>query len=78
MLLPGADRRAAEVVAERARLAVGARPIEAGGFSVPLTVSGGVASYGVNGTDWEALLQSADMALYEAKRDGRNQVISAP
>jgi diguanylate cyclase (GGDEF)-like protein len=77
LLLPGADRNTAEVVAERARLAVSARPIEAGGFSIPLTVSAGVASYGVNGTDWETLLQSADMALYEAKRDGRNQVISA-
>ena len=65
------------MAAERTRLAVSTRPIEAGGFSIPLTVSVGVAGYGTNGTDWETLLQGADMALYEAKRGGRNRVAAA-
>lgn len=77
LLMPGADAPAALAAAERARLAVGARPIEAGRLAIALTVSAGVAVYAVNGADWESLLRSADAALYEAKRGGRNRVFAA-
>jgi len=77
LLMPGADTAAAMAGTERARLAVGERPIEAGRLSVPITVSAGVAVYGLDGSDWESLLRSADAALYEAKRSGRNQVVAA-
>ena len=78
LLMPGADIAAAMAGAERARLAVSERPIETGRLSIPLTLSAGVAAYGVNGTDWESLLRSADAALYQAKRGGRNRVAAAP
>lgn len=77
LLMPDADAAAAMAAAERARLAVGERPIEVGSILVPMTVSAGVASYGVNGSDWESLLRSADAALYEAKQAGRNKVVAA-
>jgi diguanylate cyclase (GGDEF)-like protein len=77
LLMPGADAAAAMVATERARVAVGERPIEAGSVSVPMTVSAGVAAYGVSGSDWESLLRSADAALYEAKRAGRDRVVAA-
>lgn len=77
LLMPGADTAAAMAGTERARLAVGERPVEAGRLSIPITVSAGVAVYGLNGLDWETLLRSADAALYEAKRGGRNRVVAA-
>lgn len=77
LLMPGADAAAAKAGAERARLAVGERPIAVGSISIPVTVSAGVAAYGVNGIDWETLLRNADAALYEAKRGGRNRVAVA-
>jgi len=77
LLMPGTDVPAALAGTERARLAVGEKPIEAGPVSIPLTVSAGVAAYGVNGSDWESLLRSADAALYEAKRGGRNRTVAA-
>jgi len=77
LLMPGADVPAALAGTERVRLAVGEKPIEAGPLSIPLTVSAGVAAYGVNGSDWESLLRSADAALYEAKRGGRNRTVAA-
>ncbi|GAC1651503.1 MAG: hypothetical protein NVS4B8_26500 [Herpetosiphon sp.] len=46
------------------------RPISA-------TMSIGVATYGRDGYTAEDLLHEADMAVYRAKRDGRNQVVVA-
>jgi diguanylate cyclase (GGDEF)-like protein len=77
LLMPGADTAAAIAGSERARLAVGERPIRVGRLSIPLTISAGVAAYGADGLDWESLLRSADAALYEAKRGGRNRVVAA-
>ncbi len=77
LLMPGADTAAALAGTERARLAVGERPIQAGPLRIPITVSAGVAAVGSADADWESLLRSADAALYEAKRSGRNRVVAA-
>jgi predicted signal transduction protein with EAL and GGDEF domain len=42
------------------------------GNSVSITTSAGVAIYPVHGTDAEALMKSADLALYEAEHAGKN------
>ena len=43
----------------------------------PVTLSMGVAGYR-HGDDRDALLERADSALYQAKRQGRNQVVAFP
>ena len=41
----------------------------------PVTVSVGVAVYPDHGLTCEAVISSADQALYLAKRQGRNRVV---
>jgi diguanylate cyclase (GGDEF)-like protein len=54
---------------------VEARDFEAGGLTVKVTVSVGVASYPSEAVDGpNALVREADRALYEAKDAGRNRV----
>jgi diguanylate cyclase (GGDEF)-like protein/PAS domain S-box-containing protein len=43
----------------------------------PMTVSVGCACFPAHGTSVEALLRTADQALYQAKSSGRNQVVLA-
>ena len=49
------------------------RRMTIGGFAVELTMSVGVSIVPNDATEFGALLQSADRALYEAKSRGRNQ-----
>ncbi len=72
LLLPGADERAAAIVAERVRRDVQHRAPAAG----PVTISLGVAAS--RGDDGQALLATADARLYAAKEAGRNRVVGAP
>ena len=44
------------------------------GKSLEITISIGVASFPENGTEYDALVDAADGALYKAKRNGRNRV----
>jgi diguanylate cyclase (GGDEF)-like protein len=68
-----------EVVAERIRAHVADLRLEVPTLRGPLTVAGLTVSIGgavasPDGSDLAALLQTADTALYEAKRAGRNTV----
>ena len=64
------------IVAERVREAFEASGITCEAGPVDTTVSVGVAG-GPAGTELEVLLASADTALYQAKRSGRNRVEAA-
>jgi len=74
VLLPGATAEEAEEVAERLRAAIGAAPIA----GQKVTMSFGVAA-SAEGTafDFDALYEEADLALYRAKRSGRDRVCVA-
>jgi len=74
LLMPQTGKETATRVAERVRHELEARGVQAGGTRIDVTVSAGVACYGVDGADWDTLLTAADDALYEAKRAGRNRV----
>ena len=73
VLLPGTQRDAAAVVAERIRAAVEALRFS-GVPDLAVTVCVGVASYPVDGEDLRAVIDAADRAMYIGKRATRNQV----
>jgi diguanylate cyclase len=63
------------VVAERMRTTVAAHRFVFNGQLIPVTISLGVAELVGRIESVEALLQSADQALYAAKQKGRNQTV---
>jgi diguanylate cyclase (GGDEF)-like protein len=72
-VLPESDMQDALASAERLRRAVEELDFAAGGRPVPLRISIGVAAMRA-GDDFAALLRRADVAMYAAKRAGRNCV----
>lgn len=75
LLLPSTHLAGALTVADRVWRAVGERPFEVAGSSERVTISIGVALYPSRGVSTrDALLKSADRALYRAKDDGRNRI----
>ena len=72
LLMPGIDEKAAEQVAEKVRSAL-ATPTFLEGAQVHVTVSIGLASLPAC-NDEEEVLRQSDVALYAAKRNGRNGV----
>jgi diguanylate cyclase (GGDEF)-like protein len=76
-LLPGATEAAASALAERIRETVAGSQLKAAGHDVRITVSVGVTSeVGKNLPPLESMLARADEALYAAKAEGRNRVVS--
>jgi diguanylate cyclase (GGDEF)-like protein len=78
-VLPGTDVEGAFNRAERIRELIGQLRIPRldGGGTLNITASCGVASARGPGADGRALVQSADSALYEAKRSGKNKSVRA-
>ena len=77
VVLPGTDLDGAARLAERARRAFEERTIlSPDGARIHVTVSLGVAAY-PEAAVGEGLVAAADGALYEAKRDGKNRVVTA-
>jgi len=79
VLLPGADAPHAHRAAERLRTALAAQQLPHGGSPVSpwVTLSIGVAQLDPGAMDrFDVLLQRADQALYRAKREGRDRVMS--
>lgn len=81
IILPGTVKREAIFVAERVRRGIECEPF-AGEEELPLgrlTTSIGLAAFPEDGDTATALIHAADVALYQAKTDGRNRItFSAP
>jgi len=79
VVMPDTAAEVAARVAERLRAAIEAEPFELkqSGRSIRMTASFGIASLAGRIETQTDLLRRSDRALYEAKRDGRNRVVSA-
>jgi len=71
LILPGVDSQGGLVVAERIRKSIESMELEKIG---KITASLGVGTFGEHAEDVDELLEIVDIAMYESKRNGRNQV----
>lgn len=79
VIVPGAEQTAASELAEQLRKTIeGLRLIDGTQTIGPLSVSVGVATYPLHGSDCGSLMRAADQALYIAKRGGRDRVMTLP
>ena len=76
VMMPDTDFRQAEAVAERVRVSIAEKAFEVGTMRpIVVTVSAGVALNETGADTADSLVKRADLALYRAKREGRNRVV---
>lgn len=73
IVLPHSTMKAAVEQAQRLCEKVRSLEIAAGGLTLSITISIGIAQYKIDKEDWQTFLSRADRALYLAKNNGRNQ-----
>jgi diguanylate cyclase (GGDEF)-like protein len=82
--LGGADQKISAIIAERIREIIASKPISLESGPVSITASFGVAVARTNSAEYpgdeyiDRLINNADMAMYQAKKAGRNQVVCFP
>jgi diguanylate cyclase (GGDEF)-like protein len=77
LLLPETDLARGKIVAERLRIEAEQSPLTWTSSQIPVSVSIGVAEAADGMVGVSDLMKAADVALYEAKRGGRNRVMTA-
>lgn len=78
ILFPSTAMDEAEALAEKIRAAIENYSFDYDGKSIRVTISQGLGEFPTHGRTPEALIASADRALYAAKAAGRNCVRTAP
>jgi two-component system, cell cycle response regulator len=77
VVMPDTEGHIGEKVAERIRASIEQTPFRIGGRTeLNVTISVGVAMLEPPHDTVATLMKRADMALYEAKRGGRNRVVA--
>ena len=74
MVLHGTELDQAFVSVERVRQGIEELTFDHKGKEVQVTISVGLACYPIDSRDKERLVERADKALYQSKRNGRNQL----
>jgi two-component system cell cycle response regulator len=79
IVMPETDMQVAGMVAERLRRSIAGEPftIHNGTKRLDVTISIGLSTLETKGEPIADVLKRADVALYRAKHDGRNRVVSA-
>ncbi len=72
--LPNNSNETINVIAKRLHDVL-SKPISVGGRELTMTFSIGISRFPQDGTDMQTLMQNADLAMYQAKREGRNQSV---
>jgi len=76
LILPETGLEQAKIVADRIQTAWEKTPSIMDGMLIHSTVSVGVAEAGVDDKTFDDVLRRADLRMYKAKEQGRNQVVS--
>ncbi len=76
VLLSGSKASQARDIAESLRERLAAEPLVMDDSTLHMTLSAGVACFGVDGQSLDELMQAADRRTYAAKRAGRNRVVT--
>jgi diguanylate cyclase (GGDEF)-like protein/PAS domain S-box-containing protein len=72
LLLPEIDRVADAITLARKLIEAFGKPFSVGNHKLQITTSIGVALYPTDGEDVNTLMKNADIAMYSAKQQGRN------
>jgi diguanylate cyclase (GGDEF)-like protein len=75
LLLPETDLTGAMLVADKVRIDIGRLALPNDGLVVRTSASVGLVTYPDDGKSSTELMRRADLAMYEAKRRGRDQVV---
>ena len=75
LLLPETDLTGAMLVADKVRIDVGRLALPHNGLVIRTSASIGLVTYPDDGKSSTELMRRADLAMYEAKRRGRDQVV---
>ncbi|MCK6599960.1 MAG: GGDEF domain-containing protein, partial [Bdellovibrionaceae bacterium] len=74
LILSGTEPKISAEIAERIRMTIQNHEFVFENKRIPVTISLGVSSKLSSDTEWAALLERVDKALYTSKQTGRNKV----
>lgn len=77
LFLRDTTAKQAATITKRILQSVRATPIHSNGHSFPVTVSAGVSQFWAKETEYWQAIREADQALYQAKNNGRDQMVQA-
>lgn len=77
LILPETQIEKAQILAERIRMATSNIAIPCGDQTIGFTVSIGLVEFKSEDSSMDSIMHRADLAMYQAKEKGRNQVVTA-